>query len=105
MVFALRGQADASASVHQTPGTPDHVRTMRARDFLLNLLQSWAQACLQGHRILFVEDLYGGAGAPVAKATAASATFRLSTSPVKVGLTDPTVTNNAWSAQKALATW
>lgn len=40
-------------------------------------------------------DHYGGGGAPVASATAASATLRASTRPVSVGLTEPTVTNRA----------
>jgi hypothetical protein len=37
---------------------------------------------------------YGGGAAPVASATAACATLRDSTSPVSVGLTEPTVTNS-----------
>lgn len=47
---------------------------------------------------------YGGGAAPVARAMAASATFRESTMPVNVGFTEPTVTNKDWSAQKAFAT-
>ena len=42
---------------------------------------------------------YGGGAAPVARATTASATLRDSTSPVNVGLTEPTFTNRDWSAQ------
>jgi hypothetical protein len=43
---------------------------------------------------------YRGDGAPVARATTASATFLLKVSPVSVGFTEPEVTNSDWSEQK-----
>ena len=50
-------------------------------------------------------DHQEGDRVPPASATAAYATFRESTEPVSVWFTEPTVTNSAWSAQKAFTTF